>query len=82
MVIKAVPWLRLLVAGLSLQRPVFDLGSVHVEFVVDKVALGPEYFGFPLSISFQRYSIIRKNKNKLSDSSQGCTISLKAAMRS
>jgi hypothetical protein len=45
--LRAVSWLRRLVAGLSPQRP----GSVHVGFVVDKVALGqvvfpPEYFGF------------------------------------
>jgi hypothetical protein len=36
----AVPWLRRLVAGLSPWRPGFDPGSVHVGFVVDKVALG------------------------------------------
>jgi hypothetical protein len=46
-----VPWLRLLVTGLPPRRPGFDPGSVHVGFVVDKVALGrvfsPEYFGFP-----------------------------------
>jgi hypothetical protein len=35
-VAQTVPWLRRLVAGLSVRRP----GSVHVEFVVDKVALG------------------------------------------
>ena len=35
----AVPWLRRLVAGLSLRRPEFDPRSVHVKFVVDKVAL-------------------------------------------
>jgi hypothetical protein len=35
-----VPWLRRLVAGLSPRRPGFDPGSVHVRFVVDKVALG------------------------------------------
>jgi hypothetical protein len=34
-----MPWLKLLVAGLSLRRPGFVLGSVHVEFVVDRVAL-------------------------------------------
>jgi hypothetical protein len=34
---RAVPWLRRLFAGLS---PRFDPGSVHVGFVVDKVALG------------------------------------------
>jgi hypothetical protein len=37
---KAVPWLRRLVADLSLRRPGFDSGSVHVGVVVDKVALG------------------------------------------
>jgi hypothetical protein len=36
----AVPWLRRLVAGLSPRRPRFDPGSVHVGFVVDRVALG------------------------------------------
>jgi hypothetical protein len=37
---RAVPWLRLLVAGLSPRRPGFNPGSVHVGFVVDKVAQG------------------------------------------
>jgi hypothetical protein len=37
---KAVPWLRRLAAGLPPRRPGFDPGSVHVGFVVDKVALG------------------------------------------
>jgi hypothetical protein len=42
----------------------------------------PEYFGFFLSISFLRCSIKRKNEiKKDSYSSQGCTISLKAAVR-
>jgi hypothetical protein len=35
----AVPWLKRLVAGLSPRRPGFDPGSVHVGFVVDKLAL-------------------------------------------
>jgi hypothetical protein len=35
-----VPWLRRLVAGIRPRRPGFDPGSVHVGFVVDKVALG------------------------------------------
>jgi hypothetical protein len=35
-----MPWLKRLVAGLSLRRPGFDPGSVHVGFVVDKGALG------------------------------------------
>jgi hypothetical protein len=44
----AVPWLRRLFAGLPLRRPGFDSGSVNVEFLVVKVALGEvflEYFG-------------------------------------
>jgi hypothetical protein len=36
----AVPWLRELVAGLPPRRPGFASGSVHVRFMVDKVALG------------------------------------------
>jgi hypothetical protein len=35
-----VPWLRPLVTRLSPRKPGFDLGSVHMGFVVDKVALG------------------------------------------
>jgi hypothetical protein len=57
-----VPWLRRLAAGLPARRSGFDPGSVHVGFVVDKVALGqvfPEYFGLSLSISFHRCSITR-----------------------
>jgi hypothetical protein len=46
---KAVPWLRRLVAGLSPRRPWFDPGSVNVGFVVDKVALGQV---FPLVLRF------------------------------
>jgi hypothetical protein len=36
----AVPWLRRLVTSPSPQRPRFMPRSVHVGFVVDKVALG------------------------------------------
>jgi hypothetical protein len=36
----AMTWLRLLIAGLSLQKPRFEPMSVHMGFVVDKVALG------------------------------------------
>jgi hypothetical protein len=39
----AVPWFRRLAAGLSPRRPGFDPGSVHVGFVVDKMALGQVY---------------------------------------
>jgi hypothetical protein len=77
------------VAGFPPRRPGFNPRSDHVRFVVDKVALGqvfpPEYFGFPLSISFHRCSITRKNKKKtdhlsLLSSSQGCAIGLKTAV--
>jgi hypothetical protein len=47
------------------QRPGFDPGSVHVGFVVDKVAMGhvfSEYFDFPQSLSFHRCSITRTNE--------------------
>jgi hypothetical protein len=37
---NAVPWFRRLVPGLSTRRPGFELGSVRVGFVVDKVTLG------------------------------------------
>jgi hypothetical protein len=40
MFLSAVPWLRRLAAGLSPRRLWFDQGSVHVGFMVDKVALG------------------------------------------
>jgi hypothetical protein len=57
-----------LVAGLPPRRPGFDHGPVYVGFVVEKVALGqvfpPEYFGFPLSISFHRCSITWKSEKK------------------
>jgi hypothetical protein len=54
---------RRFVAGLSPRRPGFDPGSVHVGFVVDKVALGQVFLrvlGFPLSISFHWCSITCK----------------------
>jgi hypothetical protein len=38
--IRAVTWLRRLVAGLSLRSPGFEPRSIHVGFVVEKVALG------------------------------------------
>ena len=49
-----VPWLRQLLAGLPTPRPGFDPGSVHVGFVVDKVALGQV---FPASTSVFPYFI-------------------------
>jgi hypothetical protein len=55
---------------LSPWRPGFDLSSLHVGFVVDKVALGqvffsPEYFGFALSIKLHRCSVTRRNRRKV-----------------
>jgi hypothetical protein len=38
--VRAVPWIRSLVAGLSARRPGFAPRSIHVGFVVGKVALG------------------------------------------
>jgi hypothetical protein len=50
---RAVPWLRRLVTGLSLRRPGFDPGPVHVGFVVDKMAVGQV---FPQVIRFSPVS--------------------------
>jgi hypothetical protein len=53
--VSVVPYFRRLFAGLSPQRSGFAPESVHVGFVVDKVALGQvilRVFGFPMSISF------------------------------
>jgi hypothetical protein len=56
----AVPWLRSLVAGLSPQRPGFAPGSIHLGFVMDKVALGKVFLRVlrfsPVNISFHRRS--------------------------
>jgi hypothetical protein len=51
----AVSWLRLLVAGLPLQRPGFDLGSIHVRFVMGKMILGQV---FPRILWFSPVSFI------------------------
>jgi hypothetical protein len=59
-IFMAIPWLRQLIAGLSLSRPKFDPRPVHVRFVVGKVALGQVFlqvYGFPLSVSFHHCSI-------------------------
>jgi hypothetical protein len=84
-----VPWLRRLFASLSPRRLRFDPGSMHVGFVVDKVALDrffPEYFGFSLSISFHRCSITRTNEKTLiifttvlHNKPQGCGASVASA---
>jgi len=38
-----MPRFRSLGAGISPGRPGFNPGPLHVEFVVDKVALGPDF---------------------------------------
>jgi hypothetical protein len=76
------------VAGLPQRRPRFDPESVHVGFGVDKVALGqvfPKYFGFfPVSFIPLVLHYMEKRKNSSSSfsspSTQGCTISLNAAV--
>ena len=86
---KAVPWLRRSVAGLSPRRPSFDPGSIHVGFLVDKVALeqvppSPRVLRFSLSVSIHRCSITRKNRKKhliiiftrFHNKSQGCGASV------
>jgi hypothetical protein len=50
-----VPWFRRLVAGLSPPRTGFDPRSVHVGFVVDKVALGQ---AFPRVLRFSPVNFI------------------------
>jgi hypothetical protein len=59
----AVPWLRRLAAGLPPRRP----GSIPGQSIWDLWwtkwhwhRFFPEYFGFPLSVSFHRCSITRK----------------------
>ena len=59
----AVSWLRRLVAGLSPRRPGFDPGSVHVGFVVDKVALGQV---FPCQFHSTGASLQEKTKKVIS----------------
>jgi hypothetical protein len=54
----AVPWLRSLVARLSPQRPGFAPGSVHLGFVVDRVALGQVFFPSSLVFPCQYHSTV------------------------
>jgi hypothetical protein len=81
--VRAVPWLRRLVAGLSPRRSGFDPGSVHVGFVVDKVALG-QYFGFSLSIHSTGVPLKWKSRNSifitgLHNKPLGCSASVASA---
>lgn len=57
------PWslsvFRRLVTGISLRMSRFPVGSVHVRFVLNKLdTFFSEYFGFTLSVSFQKCSIL------------------------
>jgi hypothetical protein len=58
----AVPWLRSLVVGLSPRRPGFTPGSIHVGFVVDKVALGQVFLRV---LRFSPVNIIPPSLSKL-----------------
>jgi hypothetical protein len=65
----AVSWLRRLVAGISPRRPGFNPGSVHVGFVVDKVALGqvfpPSTSVFPCQFHSTDAPLLVKMNKKL-----------------
>ena len=51
-----MPWLRPLVSGLSQRRPAFEVGLVHVGFVVDNVALETRFFFF-LAVTFSTVNV-------------------------
>jgi hypothetical protein len=58
---EELPCFRSLVTGFSLQSFGFDLNSVHVSLVVDKVALRVVFLPvlqFPLSVSFHQCSVL------------------------
>jgi hypothetical protein len=74
----SVAWHRRLVAGLSRRRPAFDLASVHMGFLVDKVTLGQV---FPRVIWFTPVSFIPPvlhytEKRKKHKKPQGCDASV------
>jgi hypothetical protein len=73
------------VAGFSPLRPRFDLGSVRVGFVVDRVALGQVFFFSSTSVfpcPFRSTGAhLQGNTKKKIIFITGCTISLKAAVR-
>jgi hypothetical protein len=64
----AMPRLRSLVAGLSPRRPGFAPGSIHVGFVVDKVALGQVFLWV---LRFFPVNIIPPSLSKLISSGEG-----------
>jgi hypothetical protein len=82
---KAVPWLRRLVAGLSPRGPCSIPGSVHVGFLVEKVALGqvfpPSTSVFPCQFHSTDAPLRGKTEKPNHLRHKGCTLSLKAAVR-
>jgi hypothetical protein len=68
--VRAVPWLRLLVACLSARRPGFAPRSIHVGFVVGKVALGQIFLRV---LRFSLVNIIPPSLSKLISSGK-CVI--------
>jgi hypothetical protein len=86
-----VPWLRRLIVGLSPRKPRFDPGSVHVEFVVDKVALGQVFLRvlrfFPANFILPVLHYLEKTKKRrlfiftieLHNKPQGCGASVASA---
>jgi hypothetical protein len=84
--VMAVPWHRRLVAGLSSRRPGFDPASVHVRFMVDKVALGqvffPKYLGFACQFHATGAPLHGKTEKiitGLHEKPQGCGASVASA---
>jgi hypothetical protein len=85
-----VPWLRLLVAGLSPRMPGFDPGSVHMGLVVDKLA-GGQIFSqvlrfYPVSFIQLVLHYTKKSEKKLivlitglHKKTQGCCASVASA---
>jgi hypothetical protein len=85
-----VPWLRRLAAGLPPPTPGFDPGSVHVGFMVDKVALEqvfPRVLRFP-PVSFIPSVLHYQEKDKkiififitgLHNKPHGCSASVASA---
>jgi hypothetical protein len=66
---RAVPWLRRLVAGLSPRRLGFAPGSVHVVFVVGRVALGECFLRSHCHSSSHHCSTYLSPPHEVSDSS-------------